>query len=137
MREMLQRYLEGQTKAVTKMFHITLSNKHWWAVWQWVCNFQSKCWNQRQRENLERSKNWLFRYSKSPTCEPSRCKVSKMWTCVCMSNYTLVHVWHTLLHACIFYKRLCFCIVLYRGQWYSIFISSPGSLEASVKAAVM
>ena len=48
---------------------------------------------------------------------------------------------HTLSHACILYKGLYSCIlyftVLYGVQQYSIFTSSPGCPEASVKAEVI
>ena len=47
---------------------------------------------------------------------------------------------HALSRACILQRWLCFfvlnCTVLYRVQQYSIFISSPGFLEASIEAAV-
>ena len=49
----------------------------------------------------------------------------------------LVHIWCTLLHVCIHYKWLCFCIlhctVLHSVQKYSIFISSPGCPEQASK----
>ena len=60
--------------------------------------------------------------------------------CECAFAQVSARFCHTLPCACVLYKRPCFCvlycIVLYGIQECSIFTSSPGCLEASVKAVV-
>ena len=80
----------------------------------------------------------LFYYSKSPTCEPFTCKLSKMWMCICMSNHLLVHAsgWHC--HMCASSTNGC-VFVYFTAQYYieySIFISSPRCLKTSVKVMI-
>ena len=65
-----------------------------------------------------------------------------MQTCVHMSSHVSQFTCLTYTVTCmVLRKRLCFCVlyctVLYSIQSYSSLISSPGCLEASIKAALM
>ena len=79
-----------------------------------------------------------MQYGKSSIYESSSCGLSKLWTCVCMSNHMLVHISGIHCHvttSCIsrvfVYFNLQYCIDTVQ------YISSPGCLEASIKAYVM
>ena len=58
----------------------------------------------------------------------------------CPIAYISSPVWSTVPHVFSLYQQLCFCVlygmVLNEVQQYSVFISSPGCLEARVKVAV-
>ena len=82
-----------------------------------------------------------YRYRVSPLHMNLQVVNFQRWECLFASLIISVSsfVWHALSHACILHNRLYFCvlycIVLYRVQQKGIFISSPGSQEASVKVA--
>ena len=76
----------------------------------------------------------FYVFGEFPTYEPSSCELSKMWTCIRMSNHIS---WFT----CLVYIVTCVhplqVVVLLCTVLYSIFISSPGCPEASIKATVI
>ena len=79
--------------------------------------------------------------SKFPANEPSSCRLSKMWTWICMSNHVswsvcLVYTSHACPLPVAVLVYTC-CTVLFRGQKCRVLTSSPGCPEASRKAAVI
>ena len=100
-----------------------LSNTWKWIIWKYTSTDKNK-----------------RLYSESPIYELSSCKLSKMKRCVACPVTKFVHL--SSMHCHMRASSISGCgvvyfTVLYRVQWCSNLISSPGCPEASIKAAAV